>query len=267
MKPQISMILSTHNNETTIKEAVSSILMQTFRNFEFIIVNDASTDKTLQILKKIKDRRIKIISNKKRQGLTKSLNFALKVIKTNIIARMDADDIAHPKRLKTQFDYLQKNPKIALCGSWVELIDGNDQKIKVKKFPTSSVEIKSKILKFNPFIHSSIMFKKSIVKRIGAYNNNFRFAQDYEFLLRVASKFLTSNIPRPLLKYRLPSLKSISVKNLKNQEKFALKARLLALTKYNYPKWQALFLIKPMISYLIPAKIKLSIYKFFWNKR
>ncbi len=266
MKPKISVILSTYNDEKTIKESVESILTQTYKNFELIVINDASNDKTSQILKSVKDKKVKTISNKKKQGLTKCLNQGLKKAQGKFIARMDADDIALPQRLKAQLEYFEKNSKIVLCGTWAQLINKQGRKIKVKKLPISPAKIKRKVIKFNPFIHSTIMFKKSILKKIGLYNENYKFAQDYEFLLRVVSKMPAANIPQTLLKYRLPSPESVSVKNLKDQEKYALRARITALKKLDYPKWQIIFLLKPLLSYLLPANLKLFIYKkFFWR--
>src|SRR3990167_10971452 len=109
MKPKISVIMSVYNGMPFLKEAVASILKQTYRNFEFIIVDDGSRDKSWEYLKSLKDTRIKLLKNGRNLGLAASLNKALKKAKGDFIARMDADDVSFPQRLETQIKFLEKN--------------------------------------------------------------------------------------------------------------------------------------------------------------
>src|SRR3972149_11319418 len=121
--PLISVILSTHNQGRYLKEAIDSILKQTYKNLEFLIVNDDSTDLTRHILQKYNDKRLKIITNKQKRGLTKSLNKAIRLSKGKYLARMDADDVSTKDRLKTQIAFLEKNKSIIVAGSWAQVID------------------------------------------------------------------------------------------------------------------------------------------------
>jgi len=263
-----SVILSAYNNENYLTEAIKSILDQTFRNLEIIIINDASTDDSGKIIKSFasKDKRIVLINNKKRLGLTKSLNKAVRLAKGKYIARMDADDISLKDRLEKQTSYLEENHDIAVLGSWVVLIDKKGKELKVKKTSCGYKNILDSIIKANPFIHPTLVFRKDIFDKVGLYDESFPYAQDHELMLRIAQKYKVDNFPEALLKYRVGAGKSISVDKLKKQEYYSIKARVKAISKMGYPYWQSIYLVKPFLSFLIPAKIKLRVYKkFFWN--
>lgn len=260
---KLTVVMSVKNNQDTLKEAIDSILNQTYSGYKFIIVDDASTDDSSVILRQasLKDKRIQIISNQKSLGLTKSLNQALKKTNTKYIARMDADDISLPKRLKLQFDYLESHPKIALLGTAAFLINRYGKKIKLKRYPSDYQQLRNLILHFCPFIHPTLMIRLKVLKKLGFYNPQFPFAQDYDLALRLLIKHQAANLPQPLIKYRVDSPQAISSKHLKTQERLAIKARFRALTTYNYPKQESWKLIKPMLSFLVPSKIKTRIYQ------
>ncbi len=264
---KLSVVMAAANNAETIETAVTSILKQSFGEFEFIIIADGSTDGTVSKLKDLagKDNRIKLIINKKRLGLTPSLNLGLKAAGGAIIARMDADDASLPDRFRLQLGYLNEHKNIGLLGTGVNLIDGRGKRLRVKKLPTVNSEIKSAILKYCPFIHPTWMVRRSVLNQVGVYNEDFIFAQDYELALRIAARFPVANLPEPLLNYRVNSTSAISLKNLKQQEWLAIKARFLALSRYGYSWLESWKLIKPLLSFLLPGKLKLVLYRrFFW---
>lgn len=258
--PKISVILSVKKREH-LQDAVKSILKQTYRNFELIIINDSS--------KKIivpSDARIKIVNNKTNLGLTKSLNIGIKRSRGEFIARMDADDISKPERLKTQLGFLEKNPKIALIGSWVDFIDEKGSFLRIKKLPTDFKTIKNNLIKANQFYHPTLFIRKKILDIVGYYDEKFTYSQDYELVLRIASKYPVKNLPESLIFYRVNAPKAISYNFLKDQAKYALRARLKALKSYNYPKWQIIHLVKPLISFLTPKPLLIFIYnKLYFN--
>lgn len=200
--PKVSVIMSVYNCERYLKEAVDSILSQTFSDFEFIIINDGSTDGSGGILESYKDERIRLFNNQNK-GLTKSLNEAIEYSRGEYIARMDADDISLPKRFEKQVKLLDSDQDIVMCGSWAEFIDEKGQDITEYKTPISDREIKNRIIFHNPFIHPSVVIRKKIFDKVGLYDTNFRYAQDYELWTRIATKFNTVNIPEKLLRYRL----------------------------------------------------------------
>lgn len=260
--------MAVRNQEATLAAAINSILKQSFRQFEFIIVNDASTDHSVEILADfaVKDKRIKLLTNRRQLGLTRSLNQAIKKAKGKYLARMDGDDIALPRRLEKQLKFLADHPQIALLGTAAYLINQKNKQIGLKRFPSDHQHIRASVLRYCPFIHPTWMFRRSALKEIGDYNEKFPFAQDYELVLRFLTRFRTANLAEPLLKYRVNSASAISLKNLKKQELFALKARFLALTSYGYPVTESWKLIKPALSFFVPAFIKKPLYRrFFWN--
>lgn len=213
--PKISVIMSVYNGEKFLKESVLSILNQTYADFEFIIINDGSTDLSLEILRGFeeKDKRIRLIS-RENKGLTPSLNEGMKLAQGEYIARMDSDDISMPERFEKQITFLEKNKDIALCGTWAINIDENGNEIGEYKTPITNKEIKKNILFHNPFIHPSVMIRKSVFEKVGLYNEEFKHIEDYELWTRVIPRFKTANIQDFLLKYRLTS-SGVTKKNRK----------------------------------------------------
>jgi len=203
--PKISVIMSVYNGEKYLRESVESILNQTFTSFEFIIVNDGSTDSSLDIIRSYDDDRIRLIDNEQNIGLTKSLNKALRFAGGEYIARQDADDVSLPNRLERQVNYLEKHPEVAVLGTSVYLID-EDGKTTTKVVALAGPTLKD-LHKGNQFTHGSVMFKKDIVAELGGYNESLRYVQDYELWLRLAKKHHIGNLREPLYKLRFHTAK------------------------------------------------------------
>lgn len=218
---EISALMSVYNAEGYVKDAIESILSQTFKDFEFIIINDASKDKSLEIIKSFQDSRIKLIDNSINLGLTKSLNIGLKSAKGKYIARMDADDISHPDRFKKQLEFLEAYNDIALVGSFVEVINEKNFIIDKRELIQDPDLIKFRMLFSNQFVHSSIFFRKALIDQIGGYNEKYKYSQDFELLSRLNQDHNMTNLPEYLLKLRVHK-KRISHKNLAPQKKFAI---------------------------------------------
>ena len=215
-----------YNGEEYLKEAIQSILGQTFTDFEFLIVNDASEDRSAGILSAIADPRIRIIDNETNIGLTKSLNKALRLAKGEFIARMDADDRCHRERFNEQVKFLEDNPDIALCGTWVSYDENSHNE---PGYPLMHEEIKAGTLSNNPFAHPSVMWRREEFERQGlTYNEDFRTSQDFELWSRAVHKVKTANIPRSLLFYRQHK-GQISRARAENQQDNARKIKLSQL--------------------------------------
>lgn len=198
--PKISVIMSVYNGEKFLKEAIDSILNQTFTDFEFIIVNDGSSDNSLDILQSYNDDRIRIINNKKNIGLTKSLNKALKKAKGEYIARQDADDISLTERFEKQMKFFENNPNVVLLGTNVYFIDKEGNivvKYSVIERPTLDDFVVS-----NQLVHGSAIFRKEIINKVGAYNEQMFYSQDYEFWIRIAMEYEIRNLKEILYKLR-----------------------------------------------------------------
>lgn len=215
--PKISVILSTFNNEQTIENAVCSILDQSFKNFELLICDDASNDSTIEKLNYLakSDNRIKLISNSYNIGLTKSLNKLIKLSKSNLIARQDADDISLPERFEKQINFLKHN-MLDACSTRALTIPGN------KKIPGFSyfIPVNITILFKNPFVHGSLLIKKNILNSVNNYDERFVYAQDYKLMHDLIVKNYKLGILKEPL-YQLNTKNNISTNKKKEQAYFA----------------------------------------------
>lgn len=200
--PKVSVVMSVYNAEKYLREAIESILNQTFKDFEFIIIDDASTDNSLKIIESYKDPRIVMLKNEKNIGLTKSLNRGLKIAKGEYIARMDADDVSLPTRLQKQCSFLDKNSNCAVCGTFVFLIDSQSNIIGKSVKPIKSKDI-SKELQFNNCLtHGSVMMRKTVLEMVGFYDEEIKRAQDYDLWVRISEIFEIRNLPKFLYCWR-----------------------------------------------------------------
>jgi len=218
INPKVTVLMSVYNGQEYLRESIDSILKQTFKDFEFLIINDGSTDKTAEILESYQDPRIKIINNERNIGLTKSLNKGLKLAKGEYIARMDADDISMRNRLEVQYDYLTNNLEVGLVGSWNGVIDDIGNTIGFWKCNYSSEDIYY-ILNFrNCLTHCSVLFRKDLIMNNGGYNETVNDAEDYELWSRVSKITKIYQIQEPLVKWRMTN-DSISSKRRSCQMK------------------------------------------------
>lgn len=227
MSPAVTILMSVYNGDKYLREAIDSILNQTFNDFEFIIINDASTDKTKDILDSYEDKRIKIINNTENIGLTKSLNIGIKSSNGRYIARMDADDISLPERLETEKRFLDQNKNIGMVGTYYYFISSDGKIIETITLPTDNKELQEKLIEQNQFGHGTVMFRSECIYKIGPYREEFKYSQDYDFWLRISEVYEIANIPIPLYKWRL-NKGSISANKKIEQDIYASLARELA---------------------------------------
>lgn len=202
--PKVSVIISTLNGQRFIREAVQSILDQTFRNFELIVVNDGSTDATLDILRTFKDFRIRILDNGKNIGIAGSQNKALSVAKGKYLALMDHDDLSLPERLQRQVDFLDTHRQVGMLGCNCISVDesGNVQSVS-SHFPDDAFLKWQLLLGGCPFFHTSLMVRRSAMERIGGYDARYRLAGDYHVISKLAENGGIANLEQPLVKWRV----------------------------------------------------------------
>lgn len=216
--PKVSIVMSVYNCERYVGEAVKSMLQQTFSDFEFIIVNDGSTDQTPEILRQFDDPRILVI-DQRNSGLTVSLNRGIRLAKGEYIARMDADDLSEPERLEKQVEALDRNPGIGVVSCWYKVIDENGFLLAYKRLPNDVKQLAKLLMRDNPICHGSVMMRKRAIQTVGLYNENLRYAQDYELWLRMLRQgYGFYVIPEFLYSYRISP---DSVSKLYVQEKYA----------------------------------------------
>ena len=218
--PKVTVLLCVYNGEKYLREAIDSILNQTFENFEFLVINDASTDSSRDIILSYKDPRIRLIDNKKNLGLTRSLNKGLKLAKGEYIARIDADDIAFPERLKRQLEYIVKRPDVGGVSSWYEVVDERGGLVYVNKVALSFEDIYYNLTFFNCLVHSSTLYNKKLVLDMGGYDENYKRSQDYELWCRISKISRIEQVPEALVKLRLTNT-TISRKFQDEQDRYA----------------------------------------------
>ncbi len=202
--PPITVLLAVCNGQQYLREALDSVLAQTFRDFEFLIIDDGSTDQTLPVLKEYekRDPRIRLIS-RPNKGLTNTLNEGLALARGEYLARMDADDVCLPNRFEKQIEYLQQHPNCVLLGSRVLLMDPQGWPIREMCKEQTHEQIDAAHLNRGwPVVHPAVMMRLSALKQIGGYRDEFNTLEDLDLFLRLAEVGRLANLPDLLLRYR-----------------------------------------------------------------
>lgn len=201
--PQVTVLMAVYNGETYLRPAIESVLSQTFEDFEFLIVEDRSTDSSPQILSSFDDPRIQVMPNDRNIGLTPSLNVGLRASRGQFIARMDADDICAPDRLEKQVDMMRANPSLAIIGSSYRMIDADGKIVRTKIKPLDDFQVRWVALFRTPIEHSSALIRRSILTENDlVYDERYRSAQDYDFWLRILDHGQGRVLRDVLLDYR-----------------------------------------------------------------
>lgn len=199
----VSVLMPVYNSSRFLDAAIQSVLNQTFTDFEFVLIDDGSTDNSLDIIKGYHDSRIKIIIHEKNMGLIYTRNESVEIAQGKYIAFLDSDDIALPNRLEKQVDFMEKNPDFAILGSWVKTIDiNNNISDNIIKY-TSAPEVIPTILLFkNYFTTSSVIVRKSTLPE-KPFQKDFPIAEDYNVWIGIADKHKVWNLQEVLIYYRL----------------------------------------------------------------
>jgi glycosyltransferase involved in cell wall biosynthesis len=203
--PLVSVVMPVYNAEKYLAESIESILNQTFKDFEFIIINDASKDGSLKIIEKYAslDKRIKVLKNEFNLKICRTLNKGIKIAKGRYIARMDADDISLPSRFAEQVDYMENHPKCGAVGANIQIFDGNTGKnMSVREYPTEDKILKKNIFFYSPFAHPVIMIRKQALKDCGTYQEIDFPSEDLNLWFRIGRKYEFANLQKILLRYR-----------------------------------------------------------------
>jgi len=234
--PLVSVVMSVYNGEKYLREAIESILNQTLVDFEFIIINDGSSDDTLKIIKSYSDPRIVLIS-RKNKGLVVSLNEGIQKSRGKYIARMDADDVSMAKRLERQVRFLELNPKAVLCGTSFIEIDEVGNRIQDIDVPTTNDLICQELTARCTFAHGSTLFLRSSAISAGLYRAKDYPAEDYALWLRLSRLGEVGNLSNKLFQYRIVS-QSISRTNNAEQIKKAKSVQEKARSIYPFLLWR-----------------------------
>jgi glycosyltransferase involved in cell wall biosynthesis len=211
--------MSVYNGERYLAEAVDSIVHQTFRDFEFIIVDDGSTDSTAEVLARYAaaDSRI-VLHRQPNQGVIRALNTGFALARGWYLARMDADDVAAPERFERQVEYLEQHSKVAVLGSSINIIDAAGAVVSTTKFPTHDAGIRDWLFERHqvPFSHPALMFRAEALRCANGFRRAYLHAEDFDLVVRIAEQWQIANLAEPFLHMRRHA-GSISVKNIRQQ--------------------------------------------------
>ena len=202
--PRVTVVMAVYNAAQFVREAVASVLAQTYRDFELVVVDDASSDGSLSILRSFDDPRLRIIHHDANQGAALSRNDAMAVAYGELVAIMDADDVCAPTRLERQVTFLDANTQVGLVGCGVyDNIETNGGVLYTSYLPEHNATIQRTLMKQWCFLHSSIMFRKTLFQAVGGYRKAFEPAEDHEFVLRILEHCQAHNLYERLVSYRL----------------------------------------------------------------
>lgn len=265
--PLISVVMPAYNSEKYISEAIESILNQSFKDFEFIIIDDGSTDRTWEIIQSFanNDGRIIALRNEENINVARTRNKGILMARGKYIATMDADDISYPYRLLDQYDFITKNEKnIDICIGNIDIIDETGKSKYIREYPITDIDLKSKVYRYNPFPNPTVLCKKIVYDEVGGYDPEYIVNEDFDFWLRAGQYFKFGNCGKTILKYRVSS-NSASHSRLRLTEKITFKLRWKALRMgYKYNFIDIIFnLIHLSIYLILPSKIKVKLFNFF----
>jgi glycosyltransferase involved in cell wall biosynthesis len=260
VKAFVSIVMSVYNGADTLDMCISSITNQTYQNFELICINDASTDSTADILKRWQQilPNLTVINNQRNIGLTKSLNKGLSAARGSLIARIDADDEWESSKLAKQVAFLDNNPEYGLIGCYYINTRGTDKYF--VRLPSEDFEIRQSIFSMNPFGHSCIVARKELLAQVGGYSENIHYGQDLDLWFRLLPLTKMVNIDEFLCTRRTD--RGISISKSRQQMLQSIKTTIRYIRRYGAPRFNYLWLARPLAVILTPQFVKRMIYIF-----
>lgn len=261
---KLSVVMPVYNAGKYVASAIESVLAQTYKNFEFIIVNDASTDDSEKIILSFaaNDKRIVYLTNEKNRQICETLNIGINAAKGEYIARMDADDWSFPDRFAKQIAFLAKNPEVVLLGGAIEVADEKMLVKNIRNYPLTDKNIRHTILKYSAFAHPAVIFKRETAIKCGLYSPLLIDSEDYDFFLRLGHYGKLANLEDILLRLRTHG-KSVSQTRIKRQSILTIYIKFKAVVEYHYELSfsDKLFMVAHMFgSVLIPPKLRFGIF-------
>ncbi len=232
---QVSVLMPAYNAEKYIGFAIDSILNQTFKNFELLIIDDGSSDSTFDIIKKYSqlDPRIKMSQNPKNSGVSKTRNNLIKQARGKYIVWQDADDVSLPFRIQEQYSYMEANHDVVVVGGFLQFIDEDGKQLYVRNYAEFDVQLRKNIFKYSPVSQPVSMIRKNVFEKSGLYDESLNQAEDLDISFRIGKYGKFSNIQKVLLNYRFyPN--SLSAQKLRENINSTLKVRRKAVSQYGY---------------------------------
>jgi len=255
--PRVSIVTSVYNGEKYLEDCINSILNQTLKNFEYIILNNGSTDGTGDILNKFTDPRLKVV-HQDNLGISASLNKGIGLSHCDLIARLDADDYSFPQRLEKQVTFMEQHPEVVVCGSRFKEFLGEKTFTQKVHFIEKNQAIKKSMSLFNPFSHSAVIFRKKTFIESGGYNCQYKYAQDYDLWVRMLN-FGEARILKEELGMVRMSEQSESNQNARKQKLEGLEIRWKAFRQFGGNRRKILYYsLKSLVGLISPSKIHLN---------
>jgi glycosyltransferase involved in cell wall biosynthesis len=255
--PAVSVLMSVHNGAPFVSEAVASVLGQTERDLELIVVDDGSTDDTPARLAAVADPRLRL-HRQPCTGLTRALNRALDLARAPLVARLDADDLALPERLAHQRAFLAAHPEVGLLGTAAREDDAAGAPARVVRPPADDAALRRALIRANPFVHSSVMARRELLARVGGYDETLDVAQDYDLWMRLASHTRLANLDAVLVVRRLGAGR-VSVEREEDRLRTEVRVRWRAVRTGAYPPWCALFALRPALALALPRPLRRAV--------
>lgn len=266
-KPKLTVVMPAYNVEEFVGLAIESVLSQSFKDFEFVIVDDCSEDLTAEIIKSYaeKDSRIKFLQNKTNRGISYTRSLGVKSATGEFIANMDADDLMAPGRLEMQLGFLESNPAIEICFGDMELIDSKGVSLnRFRYFPINDLDIKRAVFKYDPFPNATMMYRSYIHDTVGYYEESYKRVEDFDFWVRVGTQYRFHNLGVILHYWRMHKSSSNIIRtNLLHGTIIEIQNN--ALLRYGYrPDVLGIvyFLSHKVVFYVIPEGFKYKIFNF-----
>lgn len=252
--------MSVYNGEEYLAEAIESILNQTYVDFEFIIINDGSTDAAAEIIHSYDDPRIRS-REQSNIGLTPSLNRGIALARGEYMARMDDDDLSLPERLARQVAFLGAHPEVGVLGTSCRIVDELNDREWEHQVPVSDEELRRHLVRGNPFVHTSVMVRMSALEAVGGYDEAFPYSQDYELWVRLAGCTRLANLPEALVVRRL-HWGAVSMTRSTELLRLWLRIRIRyrAYRSLDYPLYCILYVLQPILFTLAELRPKLARY-------
>ena len=250
--PLVSVLIPTYNSELYIKSTLESILNQTYRNLEIVVIDDASTDNTVEIVKKYNDERIKLFTNNKNLGISGNMNKGIKLSHGKYLAIMDADDWSYQYRIEEQVRVMEQKPTVVLCSGHMDICDENLKIKNTRTYPLSDEKIRRAMVKYDPISHPASIWRMSELLKTHLYSEKFPICRDYDLIVRISEFGKYANISKPLIKYRVRK-DSETGKRIRQTQWYSFYIQMKAVFEYGfkYTFGDGIFLVCRLLATII----------------
>lgn len=252
-----AVIIPARNEEGYLGRTLDSLLRQTEAPERIIVVDDGSTDATPAQLAAVHDPRL-VVERQAPAGLAVALNRALGRARAPLVARLDADDLALPTRLERQRAYLETHPQVGLLGTAARLVDESGREAGLLRPPEDDRTIRRALIRRNPFVHSSVMLRRTLATSAGGYDASFPVAQDYDLWLRLSAVTRMANLSEPLVVRRLVAGRVTAARDDERLHAEA-RARWRAVRRGLYPPWDVVFALRPLLALALPSPLRAAL--------